>query len=277
MIESLMPGSSFSGRDGTSLSSMSGSEPSWSDRDISSKYLDAIEPQSEVEVNKTKKLYHDPFFYSILPNLDGITALDLGSGNYYMSSDLQRQHPTSTFIASDLPSMVNEATERRRMNLTIKDHVTVIAALAQDAPFANSSLDLITSSLMMHWAEQAQQIINEAYRILKQEGTCVISLAHPKFFKSGKFERMDTKDPYFVPNIDITNNQELEVYLGQTIGPITYYLRPLEEYRRLFKQAGFSQVDIFEPLFTNEKEIVVNDFMKKYKKYPLYLFVKAIK
>jgi hypothetical protein len=34
----------------------------WDNSVISSKYLDTIESQSDSDVNRTKKLYHDPFF-----------------------------------------------------------------------------------------------------------------------------------------------------------------------------------------------------------------------
>jgi len=249
----------------------------WDDRTISSKYLDTIEPQSDSDVNRTKKLYHDPFFYSILPDLDGITALDLGSGNFYMSSELQASHPTSTFIASDFPGMLAESLKRRNQVMSLVPEVYVLAARADDLPIESNSLDLVTSSLMMHWVLDAEKIAKEIHRTLKPGGTSVISLANPNFFKAGKFEDMDTPDPRFIPSVDTTKSQQLEVYLGQTIGPVTYYLRPVEEYRRIYEACGFSSVELYEPVVSDPKVIMENDFMKKYKKHPLYLVIKATK
>jgi ubiquinone/menaquinone biosynthesis C-methylase UbiE len=249
----------------------------WDNRAISSKYLDTIEPQSDSDVNRTKKLYHDPFFYSILPDLDGITALDLGSGNFYMSSELQALHPTSTFIASDLPGMIEESLRRRNHATRLLPELSVLAARADYLPIKSNSLDLVTSSLMMHWVSDAEKIIREIHRTLKPGGTSIISLANPNFFKAGKFEDMVTPDPHFVPTIDTTKIQQLDVYLGKTIGPVTYYLRPVEEYRRIYEACCFTRIELYEPTFTDPELIAKNDFMKKYKKHPLYLMIEAIK
>ncbi|MDQ5951826.1 MAG: malonyl-CoA O-methyltransferase [Patescibacteria group bacterium] len=212
-----------------------------------------------------------------MPDLDGIIALDLGSGNFYMSSELQDLHPTSTFIASDFPGMIEESLRRRNQSTNLLHEVSVLAARADDLPIVSNSLDLVTSSLMMHWVSDAEKIIQEIHRTLKSGGTSIISLANPNFFKAGRFENMTTPDPTFVPTLDTTKIQQLDVYLGKIIGPVTYYLRPVEEYRRIYEACGFTRIELYEPTFNDPELIAKNDFMKKYKKHPLYLLIKAIK
>lgn len=58
---------------------------SWDDKGVAKNYIDSINPLQEREIQITKENYHDPIFYTLLPDLSHGTTLDVGCGNYYMT------------------------------------------------------------------------------------------------------------------------------------------------------------------------------------------------
>lgn len=247
-------------------------ETLWSQPKVVESYVKNLEDGGNNKINITKKHYHDPFFFSLFPKLsDDIAVLDLACGNGYISELLKSENATLKVTALDTHGMlsqgyINPGTEVER-----------VAAVAQNLPFGAMSYDFLFSSMLLHWAENADQIISEMHRVLTTNGTVVASLANPRLFKAGTFVDMHTDNPRFIRSIDSNVSQQLQVMLDGTIGPLTYYLRPVHLYLNLFSLAGFVDIELYEPTMNDESLLNKYDFLKKYKNHPLYLFVKARK
>ena len=212
------------------------------------------------------------FFFSLFPELrDKSSVLDLACGNGYIAKLLKSQNGSLNITAIDTHRMLSQGWTHSN------EKVDRVAAVAQMLPLANGSHDFIFSSMLFHWAEDAEQIASEIYRVLKPGGTTVISLANPRYFKTGTYEGMDTEHPRFVRSVDSDKSQQLQVMLSNTVGPLTYYLRPVDLYRDMLMESGFSAIEFFEPTMNDPSLLDKHDFLKKYKEHPLYLFIKARK
>ncbi|MBD3366019.1 methyltransferase domain-containing protein [candidate division WWE3 bacterium] len=246
------------------------SKKSWEDKEVSQIYVKSIDPNSANEINLTKKLYHDPFFFSLLPDLTNKRILDIGCGDGYMLNKLSFICKNCNLVGMDLPNMLEETAIE-------KDAIELIPADCHELPFENNSFDLVISSLMFHWVVDLSTIAKEMFRILKPGGTFVTSSINPNTFHVGYWENLDTDKPKYVLTKDITKERQFEVYLNKTVGPLTYYMRPIERYKQIFEQVGFNKVKTEEPLLKDDKVLGKYPELTKYSFYPLYLFTTGIK
>lgn len=244
---------------------------SWKSNEVSKIYVKSIEPTSDNEINLTKKLYHDPYFFSLIPNLTGQGILDIGCGNGYMLRELELQNTKCELIGTDFENMLDE------VNLHPDSNIKYVPADSRKLPFPNEAFDIVISSLMFHWVDDIQSIAKEIYRILKKDGHFIVSNINPKTFHVGEWKNMDTEKPEYVVNKDISEEQQLEVYLNKTFGPLTYYMRPVSIYKQIFEENGFRNIKIHEPLLENTKILNEHPKLNKYKFHPLYLFTTGIK
>ena len=97
------------------------------------------------------------------------TVLDLGSGTGFCTQITQKHYPSATFICLDLSqSMLQHA----RSKGVGKYH---IRATATALPVADNSLDLVISSMMLHWCEQPDMVATEVRRVLRPGGLFIFS------------------------------------------------------------------------------------------------------
>ncbi len=242
---------------------------SWQDKDVSEVYVKSIDPKSTNEINLTKKLYHDPFFLSLLPDLSNKKVLDIGCGDGYMLKALNKLYAGLELVGTDLPNMLEKNTSEK--------NIEFVPADCQELPFANNSFDYVISSLMFHWVDNLERIAEEIYRVLKPKGMVITSNINPNTFHVGEWKNMDPAKPEYVLTKDITKEQQFDVYLNKTVGPLTYYMRPVNHYKETFEEVGFTNVKIHEPLLKDKEVLEQYPGLRKYAFYPLYLFITANK
>lgn len=240
---------------------------SWDSNEISNIYVKSIAPTSDNEINLTKKLYHDPYFFSLIPKLTNQKILDIGCGNGYMLRELESQKTKCDLTGTDLKSMLE------KVNSQTSSSIKFVPADSHKLPFPDEEFDIVTSSLMFHWVDGLSSIAKEIYRVLKKDGQFITSNINPRTFHVGDWKNIDTAKPEYVINKDIYKEQQFEVYLNKTVGPLTYYMRPALVYKQIFEETGFRNVLIHEPLLENERILKEYPKLTKYKFHPLYLFM----
>lgn len=240
----------------------------WQDADISISYINSVAENNNNEINITKRLYHDPFFFSLIPNLETKSILDIGCGNGYMLKTLREKCNDCVLTGTDLSSMIRSSKNKEK-DLSIR----FVPAVCHKLPFEDNSFDVVISSLMFHWVDHLKKICTEIYRVLKPGGNFISSNIHPNTFHVGKWINSNTKNPKYVLNKDISKPQQFEVYLNRTVGPLTYYMRPVRTYSRIFKETNFINLLSYEPLLNDGRILEKYPQLYKYNKYPLYLFL----
>jgi malonyl-CoA O-methyltransferase len=98
--------------------------------------------------------------------------LDVGAGTGRMSRALMGIYNNAEVYSLDIAfKMLRYA---RKKNLAISEH-RFICADAAALPFANNSMDLIISNLMLQWCENIHQVFQEFARILTPDGIVLFS------------------------------------------------------------------------------------------------------
>jgi malonyl-CoA O-methyltransferase len=102
--------------------------------------------------------------------------LDLGAGTGLLSKKLQKRFPKSQLIGLDFAqnSLKNNPIAHK------------ICADATHLPFADNSVDLIISSLMMQWCKDLNPLFAECQRVLKNDGLILLSSFGPDTLKELK-------------------------------------------------------------------------------------------
>ena len=103
-------------------------------------------------------------------------VLDLGAGTGRMTAALKRRYRRSLVIALDLaPGMLHEA---RRHQQWLRRFERVCGD-AMRLPFADASVDVVVSSLMLQWCDPPDVAFAEIRRVLKPEGFLALTTLGP--------------------------------------------------------------------------------------------------
>jgi malonyl-CoA O-methyltransferase len=103
-----------------------------------------------------------------LPNRNDLTVVDLGSGTGFFTDILaSRYHQV---IGLDISTQMLKFAKQNR-----DESIIWLGADAYQLPFANNSIDLIYSNLMIQWCEALPVLKAEIIRVLKPGGLFIFS------------------------------------------------------------------------------------------------------
>lgn len=205
----------------------------------------------KTEWNAYNALYERPAFLNLLSTIDlyGKQSLDAGCGAGYVSAYLVEKGAYVTAIDRSVRML-----EITRKKLT-RESILVKADLNAPLDFiADKSVDLVVSSLTLHYIENWPNLLREFHRILKQKGQFIFSTHHP-FMDVSHVLKMKYFDRQLV-------TEEWKSFLKEPI-TISYFRRSLGEMFRELKNAGFTINDLVEPL---PLELCKTEFPEDYQK-----------
>lgn len=174
-----------------------------------------------------------PAVQALMPALASKRVLDAGCAGGTLSEWLVTQG--AEVIAVDAsPLMVAEL--RTRLGDRLQSHV---ADLAQPLDFiADGSLDVVVSSLTLHYLKDWRPTLQEFHRKLKPGGTLIFSTHHPM----ADFRHSPSGDYYAVEYME-------EDWNGFSTQPVRvgFYRRPLTASLEALADAGFRMETLVEP------------------------------
>jgi malonyl-CoA O-methyltransferase len=107
-------------------------------------------------------------------------VIDLGAGTGRGTEELKRRYRRALVVALDMaPGMLREAQRRQHLFRRFER----VCADAMRLPFADSSVDVVFSSLMLQWCDPLDVVFAEVRRVLKPEGFFAFSTFGPDTLK----------------------------------------------------------------------------------------------
>lgn len=192
--------------------------------------------------------YERPAMLAQLPDILGKLVLDVAcAGGEYIPFLLERgAHVTAVDESPTFIAMVNERFDDRV--------VTVQADLNEGVPFlTDACIDVILSSLTVHYIADWERLFAEFYRVLKPSGTLLFSTHHPA-------QAIELATNYFQTQL---------VADRWKIGPrdvdVQFFHRPLQAIIAPVLTAGFRLTALLEPECDQQPGL------------PWFLIVKAIR
>jgi ubiquinone/menaquinone biosynthesis C-methylase UbiE len=118
-----------------------------------------------------------PAFFAILPNVEGISGLDIGCGEGHNTRLLAKRGAriTAVDIAEVFIAHAKQAEVDEPLGIDYR------VASAVDLPFADASFDFATAFMSLMNVPETDRVLAEAYRILKPVGFLQFSITHPCF------------------------------------------------------------------------------------------------
>ena len=203
-------------------------------------------------------LYERPYMLSIFDNFENKDILDAGCGAGFYSFHALKQN--ANVIAIDASqNMLNYVKKKDKL----KKIKLFKADLRNGLPFIESnSQDFIICSLVLHYIENWETIINDFYRVIKNNGKLYISIHHPfTDFLYLKKESYFAK--YFVEDTWGSKGKPFIVH---------YYTRSLTDILKPFLNSRFNITTIEEPLPTLKCKELAPDIYLRLLEKPAFIF-----
>jgi ubiquinone/menaquinone biosynthesis C-methylase UbiE len=118
-----------------------------------------------------------PAFFALLPDVAGLTGLDIGCGEGYNTRLLARRgaRMTAIDIAEAFVASAREAEADDPMGIDYR----VASAVA--LPYADRAYDFATGFMSFMEVPETGRVLSEAYRVLRPGGFLQLSITHPCF------------------------------------------------------------------------------------------------
>jgi ubiquinone/menaquinone biosynthesis C-methylase UbiE len=207
--------------------------------------------------------YERPGLLKLMPDVKGKHVLDAGCGTGSLTRWLL-DHGANVIAVDASPHMLEEAFKRLGDNADIRLH-----DLRYPLDFIEGEyMDIVASSLVVHYIENIKTVFQEFYRVLKPGGQLVFSFQHP----FTDFHYRPTESYYDVIMVKYD-------WTGFTEEPVTVpgYRRPLQGYTEALRESGFIIQRLTEPKPTEHFREQEPDSYERHMKNPLFMVILAKK
>ncbi len=226
-------------------------------------YEDLADCYNNLIDHKPHNAYYDrPNTLGLLPNVTGKSIFDAACGPGKYAEILLSKG--ATVIGCDIsPKMIAHAKNRNNgVNSFFVHDLNLPITQLNDTSF-----DIVLCALAMHYIEDWNATIKEFHRVLKPNGSLVISIEHP-FFEYTYFKSTE----YFnVEPVKCTWSG-----FGQPV-EVHSYRRSLQECINPLTNNGFNIDQLVEPKPVKEFEKLDPRHFKELNKFPAFMCIKAIK
>jgi SAM-dependent methyltransferase len=208
--------------------------------------------------NAVNAAYERPAMLDLVGDVAGKTVLDAGcAGGEYAAHLLERR---ARVIAIDKSrAMVEIVRNRFGDALEVRRHDL-------NDPFdwlSDESIDLVVSSLTMHYLECWTAPLKEFRRVLKSNGRFIMSTHHPAMtapLVENYFDTVLIDDTWKVGSRDYS---------------VRFYHRPLQEIASALIDAGFTIERVVEPRLTHRPGELSDEWFQRLSREPWFLLVEA--
>ena len=215
-----------------------------------------------VDTKPFNAYYERPATISLLPDVKGKKVLDAGcAAGWYTKWLLEKG---ASVIAVDFSPNMIEMTKKR-----VGNKAEILRAdLNEPLKFIeDESIDVVLSSLVLHYIKNWDVVMSEFNRILKKGGQLIFSVHHP-FMDFTVFN----KENYFLTELLDdewnTNNGKVK---------IQFYRRPLSKIITFVIGSGFVLEKLLEPMPIEQFKIEQPNTYDRLTKNPQFLFIRAKK
>jgi ubiquinone/menaquinone biosynthesis C-methylase UbiE len=195
----------------------------------------------------------DPILWQLLGDVSGKSVLDAGCGTGYLSALIAQKSAQVTGVDIS-PKMIQEA---QSFALETGRQIDFrVDSCSELSSISDSSMDAIVSNYVMMDLPDLPQAMANFHRVLKPGGKCVLVFSHPCF------DELTENEMYFdeIKKID---------RWGLFDSDFLYFHRPLSEYWKAFKKAGFTVEEFDEPVAQDPTvEGFKEEWKKNYRKRP---------
>ena len=203
--------------------------------------------------------FNTPAFLEILPVVKGLKGLDIGCGEGYNTRKLVERGAQMTAI--DISDVFIKAAHSYQPEEGRIDHAH---ASAVELPFPEGYFDFASGFMSMMDIPEHDQVLSEAYRVLKPGGFLQFSISHPCFETPHRKKLLDQDGNAYAYEIGgyfdmvegdllVLNNHWRRVERGYGPIEIPRFPKTLSEWFNAIVSTGFQIEQVNEPCPTQEQ------------------------
>jgi len=214
-----------------------------------------------IDVKPHNAEYERPALLQLIPDVRGKLVLDAGCGTGNLALWLLDKGADVIGVDGS-PHMLQYAEERVGGKAKLLQH-----NLEEPLSFLEDNIiDLVVSSLVMHYIKNLEPLFKEFHRVLKPDGAFLFSIEHPV---SSSYNR--PSENYYEPNL-ITYD-----WTGFTEEPVTVpsYRRALQDYTESLANTGFVIERLTEPKPSEKFKQALPESYARHLIHPLFMVIKA--
>jgi ubiquinone/menaquinone biosynthesis C-methylase UbiE len=203
-------------------------------------------------------LNSDPVLWSFAGNVAGLSVLDAGCGTGYLARQLCLKGASVTGIDFS-PQMIEIAQFRASQNNLDIDFYLDSCTELKSLP--DEQFDMIVSNYVLMDLLDLEGAIRAFNRVLKPSGIAILVFSHP-CFPQGKSTTVNEDGTvcYSWTSSYFEKTQRNDEPWNHFTTPFIWFHRPLSDYWKAFKAAGFSVQEFEEPRITPERyDLAEND------------------
>jgi ubiquinone/menaquinone biosynthesis C-methylase UbiE len=204
-----------------------------------------------------------PGLRALLPDLAGRTVLDLGCGDGALARDLVARGASQVLGADPSARMLALAQAR-----AADPRVRYVQAFAEDLSLRPTSVDLVVSSLALHYVADLGTVLAQVARWLRPGGWLVASMEHP--MRTAELEQRG--DPGAAGRYAAEGRRD-QAWL---VDEVVKYHRRLSTVLSLVLAAGLELRAVSEPVPAPEA-IVARPELDRHHRQPSILVLAAVK
>lgn len=195
--------------------------------------------------DKNRRLNSDPVLWSFLGDVRGRRVLDAGCGTGYLSRQLHERG--ANVIGIDFSEEMIRIAREKAPGIGFR-----VGSCSSVHEMLDRPVDVVVSNYVLMDTPDLKGTIESFFRALRADGEAVVVFSHPCFpagrarFEKGTIEYR-WEHSYFEPT------RNVDPPWAHFTSDFIWFHRPLSDYWKAFRSAGFSVIDFEEPRISEDR------------------------
>ena len=216
-------------------------------RDLWNRVADDWRIQVGDEGDGNRILNSDPVLWAFAVDVNGRTVLDAGCGTGYLSKKLCDRGAYVTGI--DFSERMIEIARAHNPDIDFR-----VDSCAELRTLDDEHFDLVFANYVLMDTPDLQGTLHAFHRVLKTDGMAVLVFSHPCFPQGRATVSEDGEVIQYGWNFSYFEQRKyVDLPWAHFTAEFIWFHRPLSDYWKAFKAAGFVVVDFEEPRITAER------------------------
>ncbi len=203
------------------------------------------------EGDRNRVLNSDPVLWDFVGDVEGLDVLDAGCGTGYLTRKLHEKG--ARVVGVDFSEEMIRIARRKSSHLDFR-----VESCSELGSFNDGSMDVVVSNYVLMDTPDLEETMEAFRRVLRLGGTAVVVFSHPCFpadwvQESGHSVSYRWECSYF------ERGRHVAPPWNHFKSEFIWFHRPLSDYWKAFRSAGFKVLEFEEPRLTEDRAHLVPD------------------